>query len=149
MGLWGLADDGAASRGPRLRVRLQALRDRRQKWRAPLHLHPRPCWGLGPREPRLIVFLIISIFTFRKLAGGEFVFSELERQHVAVGRVYFTVVPRDRLRDLEVVLLVEVDGVVVVRLDVEVDLRCLVLLAGLRESVVEEPPPNPLATVRG
>ena len=41
---------------------------------------------------------------FRKLAGGEFVFSELERQHVAVGRVYFTVVPRDRLRDLEVVL---------------------------------------------
>ena len=45
--------------------------------------------------------------------------------------------------------LVEVDGVVVVRLDVEVDLRCLVLLAGLRESVVEEPPPNTLATVRG
>ena len=38
------------------------------------------------------------------MAGGEFVFSGLERQHVAVGRVYFTVVPRDRLRDLEVVL---------------------------------------------
>lgn len=136
-------------------------------------------------------------FSYFRMAVGEFFFLELERQHIAVGRVYFAVVTLDRFRDLEVVFpardkvspaalpeasrmrhgragergagggvrgsqeegfggqfpcgypLVKVDGVVVVRLDVEVDFRRLVLLAGLCESVHKEPPPNALATVGG